>query len=514
MGGEARCPPKAPERGGLERRPPRPVGPPRPPPRAVPTTVVWFRNDLRLGDHPALTAAAERGDVVPTFVWAPDEEEPWAPGGAHRWWLHESLGALDASLREHGSRLVLRQGPSLDELLAVCRAGGADRVVWQTRYAPTLRRRDEAVRAGLEEAGVEVRQFAGRILHDPEQIRTGSGGPYRVFGPFWRKAKAALDPGDPLPTPDLGGAAPETWPESVDRDALGLTPEAQDGVDWAGAMRDEWAPGEAGAQARLHAFLGGPILDYSERRDFPAGGGSSKLSPHLHWGEVSPRQVWAEANGWVSNGATREAADGFLFEVGWREFSYHVLHHFPHMPDEPLKEKYRKMPWASDPDALRAWERGRTGYPIVDAAMRELWALGWMHNRMRMVTASFLTKDLLVPWQDGERWFWDTLCGGDLANNAMGWQWAAGSGADAQPFFRIFNPISQSKRYDPDGAYVRRWVPELAGLPTKHLHAPWDAPPEVLDEAGVVLGETYPEPIVDHAEARDRALTALKQVNA
>ena len=480
----------------------------------MPTTVVWLRNSLRLGDHPALTHAAERGAVVPVFVWAPDEEGDWAPGGAHRWWLHESLQALDGTLRDKDSRLVLRQGRSLDELKAVCEASGADRVVWQTRIAPTLRRRDDDVRAGLEEAGVEVRQFAGRILHDPEQVETGSGGPYRVFTPFWNKAKARLDVGDPLPAPDLGGAAPETWPESVDLDALGLTPLAQDGVDWAGDMRAEWTPGEGGAADRLRTFLDGTLLDYDERRDVPADRGTSMLSPHLHWGEVSPRQVWAAANGWVSNGAMREAADAFLFEIGWREFSYHVLHHFPQMPDEPLKEKYREMPWEPDDEALRRWQRGQTGYPLVDAAMRQLYAIGWMHNRMRMVTASFLTKDLLLPWQDGERWFWDTLCGGDLANNSMGWQWAAGSGADAQPFFRIFNPLSQSKKYDPDGAYIRRWVPELADLPTKHLHAPWTAPPEVLEEAGVTLGETYPEPIVDHSEARDRALEALKTVNA
>ena len=480
----------------------------------MPTTVVWLRNSLRLGDHPALAHAAGRGAVVPVFVWAPDEEEPWAPGGAHRWWLHESLTALGLALEKKGSRLVLRQGGSLDEIKAVCEASGADRVVWQTRIAPTLRRRDEAVRAGLEEAGVEVRQFGGRILHDPDRVETGSGGPYKVFTPFWKKAKAALDPGAPLPAPDLGGAAPETWPESVALDALGLTPEAQDGVDWAGGMRETWTPGEGGAAERLRAFVDGTLLHYDAERDFPAVRGTSMLSPHLHWGEVSPRQVWAAANAWVSNGATREAADAFLFEIGWREFSYHVLHHFPHMPDEPLKEKYERMPWEHDEAALQAWQRGRTGYPLVDAAMRQLWHVGWMHNRMRMVTASFLTKDLLVRWQDGERWFWDTLCGGDLANNAMGWQWAAGSGADAQPFFRIFNPISQSTKYDPDGAYIRRWVPELADLPTKHLHAPWTAPPGVLREAGVVLGETYPEPVVDHKAARERALEALQQVNA
>lgn len=497
----------------MERRRRRPVSP-SPSPPAVPTTLVWFRNDLRLADHAALTHAAERGAVVPVFVWAPDEEGEWAPGGAHRWWLHESLQTLDAALREKGSRLVLRQGASLDEIQAVCAATGADRVVWQTRYAPALRRRDEDVKAALQNAGIETRQFAGRILHDPEAIRTGSGGPYKVFTPFWKKCRDEMTVGEPLHVPRMGNSkAPEAWPDSVDLDALGLTPEAQDGVDWAAGMRETWTPGETGALDRLDTFLDEALIDYDEARDVPADHGTSMLSPHLHWGEVSPRTVWARTNDRVTNGPTPEAADAFLREVGWREFSYHVLHHFPETPTEPLKEKYAAMPWRRTPSYVEAWQRGRTGYPIVDAGMRQLWEIGWMHNRVRMVVASFLAKDLLVPWQEGARWFWDTLCGGDLANNTLNWQWAAGCGADAQPFFRIFNPVSQSRKHDPDGAYLRRWLPELADLPDKHIHAPWEAPDDVLSEAGVTLGETYPEPIVDHADRREKALDALKQVN-
>ena len=478
------------------------------------TTVVWFRHDLRLADHPALTAACARGRVVPLFVWSPEREEPWAPGGAHRWWLHGHLPSLDADLREKGSRLVLRAGDPLEQIRAVLRETGADAVYWNRRYAPNLTALSNPVADALAADGIEVKRFASALLHDPSAIRTGSGTPYRVFTPYWRKVRATLQVDEPLPVPRMGTSkAPASWPDSASLDSLSLSDVQQDGVSWAGQMAERWERSEKGAHDRLDRFLDQSLLDYPEARDVPDRRDTSELSPYLHHGAVTPRQIWYRTGAWVQNGAMREAADKFLSEVGWREFSYHVLIHHPETPTEPLKEKYAHLHWRADDDAFERWKRGQTGYPLVDAGMRQLWALGWMHNRLRLVTASFLTKDLLLPWQRGARYFWDTLVGGDLANNTMGWQWAAGSGADAQPFFRIFNPVGQSKKHDPSGAFIRAWVPEIAALPDRCVHAPWTAPPEVLGEAGVELGRTYPRPIVDHAEARDRALAALRAIN-
>ena len=484
------------------------------------TALVWFRHDLRLADNPALYHAAEAsGAVVPVFVWAPEEEGDWAPGGAHRWWLHHSLQALDADLREKGSRLVLRQGNSLDVLRELIKETGAQAVYWNKRYEPALRERDLEVARALREDGVAFHVFESRLLHNPERVETKSGGPYHVYGPFRRKLEDALDVGAPLPKPRMGETkAPPSWPTSVDLDALALTPEAQDGVDWAEGFRATWtsgkgeAPGERGAHRRLEHFTDRLLIDYADDRDRLDRDGTSMLSPRLHHGELSPRQVWTSVQGWVRNGPMRETADAYLQEVIWREFAYHLLYHYPRLPTEPLKEKFAAFPWAPDGGALARWQRGQTGYPVVDAGMRQLWEIGWMHNRARLLTGSFLTKDLLVPWQEGAGWFWDCLVGGDLGNNSLNWQWVAGCGADAQPFFRIFNPVSQGERYDPEGAYVRRYVPELKGLPNKYIHQPWNAPADVLEKADVRLGETYPEPIVDHGKARDRAMAAYEEV--
>ncbi len=478
----------------------------------MPTALVWFRRDLRLSDHAALTAALDAFDtIVPVFVWTPDEEGDWPPGGAHRWWMHHSLEALGKSLREKGSRLILRTGSSADELLDIAKETGAECVFYHRRLEPAVRTRDDAVDKKLRNAGVEPRAFDGYILHDPDAVRTGSGGPYKVFTPFWRKMRAETHISEPLPTPRLGeSTAPLTWPMSAELDDLELLST----IGWDAGFYDVWTPGEKAARGALNRFVDERLIDYPEGRNFPARPLTSELSMRLHWGEVSARQAWRAADDWVRNGAMREAADKFMSELAWREFSYHLLWHFPHIPTKPLKPKYAAMPWRDDPDGLRAWQRGETGYPIVDAGMRQLWHIGWMHNRTRMIVASFLIKDLLIPWQEGAQWFWDCLVGGDLANNTQGWQWTAGSGADAQPFFRVFNPVTNGERFDPNGDYVRHWVPELAKMPKKFIHAPWTAPADVLEKAGVVLGENYPHPIVDHGEARLRALEALEAVKA
>jgi deoxyribodipyrimidine photo-lyase len=468
-------------------------------------TIVWLRQDLRLADQPALAAAAGRGGpVVPVYVHAPEEEGDWPPGSASRFWLHHSLTALDADLRRLGSRLVVRRGASLPNLLDVARRTGADAVHFCARSEPMARIRDGLVRRELEAAGLEVAMFHGHLLYEPEIVRTRGGDPFKVFTPFWNACLALGAPFPPLPAP-ARLEAPPAWPVSETVAGLGLLPQP----DWAEGMRFTWRPGERGARQRLGEFQRQGLENYDAARDRPAAAGTSRLSPHLHFGEISPRQVLHAAR---MEPDTSAASVAWLREVGWREFAHHVLHHFPHTPEKPLRPEFDRFPWRRDPDRLAAWQRGRTGYPIVDAGMRELWKTGWMHNRVRMIVASFLVKDLLVTWQEGAAWFWDTLVDADLANNTLNWQWTAGCGADASPYFRIFNPVLQGRRFDPEGEYVARFVPELARLPAAHRHAPWLAPPRALEAAEIVLDEDYPRPIVDHETARKRALLAYQSV--
>jgi deoxyribodipyrimidine photo-lyase len=468
--------------------------------------LVWFRHDLRLEDNPALHAA--RGPVVPVYLWSPGEEGPWAPGSAGRVWLHGSLRALDGVLRERGLRLVIRTGEALEALRELIRETGATAVYWNRRHEPAVVRRDREVQSALRAEGVTAESFNGGLLFEPGEVMSKRGDPYKVFTPFYKACRALPEPAEPFPAPRKL-EPPGKWCKSAPLGELGLEPE----IDWAGGIRETWRPGEAGAREQLQRFLAGGLADYAEERDRPDREGTSRLSPHLHFGEISPRMVWHAVKGAASRKRSRgKGAETYLKELCWREFAHHLLCHFPHTTDEPLREEFARFPWKEGGAGLRAWQRGWTGYPLVDAGMRQLWATGWMHNRVRMAAASFLVKDLLLPWQEGARWFWDTLVDADLASNTLNWQWAGGCGADAAPFFRIFNPVSQSEKFDPDGAYIRRWVSELARLPAPWVHKPWEAPAEELRKAGVELGKTYPEPIVDHAWAREEALKAFRSI--
>ena len=475
--------------------------------------IVWFRQDLRLRDNSALHAALALGvPVLPVYIYDEAGEGRWPAGGASKWWLHHSLAALDASLRERGSRLIVRAGPSGDVLGDLITETGAAAVYWNRRYEPAIIARDKTIKADLTAAGVSARSFNSALLFEPHTITNKQGNPYQVFTPYWRHC-LAQEIAAPVALKAGAFPAPEDWPASVELAALALLPV----IPWDAGFHDEWTPGEAGAQKQLKVFIAKALESYEDQRNLPAEAGTSRLSPHFHLGEIGPRQVWAAVRTLSKDSGIFPPHRGgqvFLNEIGWREFAHHLLFHFPETPVQPLRENFRRFPWAPDADGalLRAWQQGRTGYPIVDAGMRELWRTGWMHNRVRMIVASFLVKHLRLSWTHGAAWFWDTLVDADLAQNTLGWQWSAGCGADAAPYFRIFAPVTQGEKFDGDGAYVRRWVPELAALPDKFLHAPWTAPAEVLARAGVVLGENYPAPIVDHAQARAEALAAFKQL--
>ena len=462
--------------------------------------LVWFRRDLRLTDNPAWSWAVETGrPVVPVFVL--DEEEGEQPiGGASRWWLHGSLDALARTLRGQSSRLVLRRGNAGQTIAGLARETGASTVVWNRLYEPAIERRDREFEESWNETGPKPRRFQAGLLFTPEDIRSGTGRPYRVFTPFWRKcvAHGFTRPVTAAPAPET----PAAWPRSDDLESWELRCHEP---DWAAGFREVWQPGEEGARKRLGTFLADAAKQYDQDRDRPGIEATSRLSPHLHFGEIGPRQVAAEAAA-----LPRRPREAFLRELGWREFSYHLLFHNPEMGTRNLRPSFDHMPWRDTPADLKRWQRGQTGYPIVDAGMRELWTTGWMHNRVRMLVASFLTKHLLIHWRHGADWFWDTLVDADWANNSCGWQWTAGSGADAAPYFRIFNPVAQSRRFDSAGAYLRKWVPELRRLPDHVIHAPWQATGPTLAAAGIGLGETYPLPMVDHAAARERALDAWR----
>ena len=465
------------------------------------TAIVWFRRDLRLADNPALNHARRTHDrVVPVFVWDPDAEGDWAPGAASRWWLHHSLEHLQQRLQQRDSRLIIAHGDTESELERIRQVTGAEAVYWNRVYEPNFVARDKRLKTRLTDAGLSVRSFGGTLLFEPWDLLKGDGTPYLVFTPFWKQMqKSWVRPeSDPEPR-EL--AAPARWPASVELADLKLLPER----DWADGFSRRWKPGELAARRRLEQFVDSAVAGYGSGRDRPDRHGTSRLSPHLHFGELSPGQVVRALNeaGELPAGQGRWS---FLREIAWREFSAHLLYHHPHLPDQPLKQQFRGFPWrapADYRDDLKAWQRGQTGIPMVDAGMRELWQTGWMHNRVRMIVASFLTKNLLIPWQEGARWFWDTLVDADLGNNTAGWQWTAGCGADAAPYFRVFNPVLQGQKFDPEAAYVRRWCPELSKRPAKLAHEP-----AAKDQP--VKG--YPAAIVDLKGSRQRALDAYAEI--
>ncbi|MCK8485144.1 DNA photolyase family protein [Aliiroseovarius sp. S2029] len=470
--------------------------------------LLLFRDDLRLSDHPALTAAVQAGHRL-TCAFILDPDAPYPPGGARKWWLHHALAALSEQVADQGGQLVLRHGTTFDELTRLRDETGAKHIYWSRRYTPDEVAADTTLKADLTAQGCTVHSHPGRYLLEPWRVTTKSGTPFKVFSPFWRACREdirATGLGDPLPTPkkiSFGAHLP-----SVPLGEFDLPPTVP---NWAKGFEPLWQPGEEGAWARLDAFLEEGAQGYAKGRDFPAEPHTSRLSPYLQSGNISPRQIWAALDRAEHLGQmSGRDAEKFRAELGWRDFAAYLLFHNRNFEDCEFQPKFRDFPWRYDKDDLTAWQKGQTGYPIVDAGMRELWQTGYMHNRVRMVVASFLVKHLRIDWRAGRDWFWDTLVDGDLASNAASWQWVAGCGADAAPYFRVFNPMTQAEKFDSNGDYIRKYVPEIAGLPDKYLAAPWTAPDDVLEDAGVVLGDTYPAPMVDHATARKAALDAFE----
>ncbi len=471
----------------------------------APPTLIWFRNDLRLADNTALAEAIDIGaPVLPLYIHDSKAYGDWKPGEASNWWLHHALQSLGLDLEALGGGLVLRQGNSLQVLKELISTSGAGRLYWNRRYEGSQRELDARIKRYFTDAGIDVKSFNSALLNEPHTVSTKAGKPCRVYTPYFKNVKER--PVERPAEPSLEALCfPENIPESESLDSMDLMPKK----DWHRGFVDHWKPTESAAFEHLDRFLEDRVSAYSERRDFPEEAGTSSLSPYLHFGQIGPRQIVHELN--RRTDTTAEGPFVYLKEIYWREFAYNVLYHFPDTADKPLQPAYADFPWESDDALLHAWQRGQTGYPIVDAGMRQLWQTGWMHNRVRMIVASLLVKHLLQDWKEGARWFWDTLVDADLASNTLGWQWSGGCGADAAPYFRVFNPMTQGQKFDPDGTYVKRFVPELAALPAKYIHAPWEAPDGLLLNAGIVLGETYPLPVIEHKAGRARALNAFSR---
>jgi deoxyribodipyrimidine photo-lyase len=468
------------------------------------TTIVWFRRDLRTRDNPALSAAVALGQpVLPVFIFEDDNQSGQRPlGGASRWWLHHSLAALRRSL----GALVLVRGSPQKVLCDLAQRTQATAIYWNRRYQPPTIQRDSETKSELRQVGVDVKSFNASLLREPWEILNKAGEPFKVFTPFCRAVRAR-EMSSPLPRPPLSFIKDEKLGEDLNE--LSLLPQ---NPNWAEGWDELWTPGEDEAIARFARFTEEALTEYSIKRDQPFISGTSKLSAHLHWGEISPRQLWAELTRSAADPRAHTSVEKFRDELIWREFCYYLLYHFPELVERNWRKEFDAYPWRESAADLKAWQRGLTGYPFVDAGMRELWCTGWMHNRVRMVVASFLVKHLRMDWRHGESWFWDTLVDADVANNAAGWQWVAGSGADASPYFRIFNPVTQGQKFDPKAVYVRRWCPELNQLPNDVIHSPFAASSQTLSRANVKLGVTYPAPIVNHSAARSAALAGYDKV--
>lgn len=467
--------------------------------------LVWFRQDLRRSDNPALHHAYEQGyQIVPVYILDEVNCGEWKTGGAAKVWLHHALNDLTDSLSGH---LVIRTGDAKKIIPDLVKAYDAQAVFWNRCYEKWRVERDKQIKEALQQSDIEVKSFNGSLIWEPWTIKTQSGGNYKVFTPFYRKGcLPAGEPDSPLPAPERLTYASDKHDGNADD--LNLLPAR----DWGDQIIQDWTISEEAAQKLLLDFVDNKMADYKDKRNLPDVEGTSRLSPYLHWGQISPRQIWSAARH-ADPGHMKQGTYTFLSEIGWREFSYHLLYHFPDFPDKNFNEKFDAYEWKrADPRTLKKWQHGQTGYPIVDAGMRQLWQTGWMHNRVRMIVASFLCKDMHIDWRHGEKWFWDTLLEADLAANSTQWQWVAGSGADAQPFFRIFNSVTQGEKFDPEGNYVRTYCPELKDLPNKFIHKPWEAPEDILKKAGISLGKEYPEPIVDHKEARAQALAAYNRI--
>jgi len=471
----------------------------------TPKILLWFRQDLRLRDNPALVAASRAGTVLPVYILDDENAGDRAMGSASRWWLHQSLAALDNSL---DGKLWILKGDPLQLIPKLLQEQNIGSVHWNRCYEPWRVRRDKKLKQQLQNDDIDVSSHNGSLLFEPWESLKKDGTPYKVFTPFYRNAASKLTPIKGIERKPAGLDLAPCSQNQDKLDSLQLMPT----INWYDSIAEQWTPGEEGAHRRLQNFLNSGLDDYRKGRDFPARESVSFLSPHLHHGEVSPRQVWHAAQRQADESGMTNHIEHFQSELGWREFSYSLLYHFPQLVRENMNTQFNDFPWRHSKNDLEAWQRGETGFPLVDAGMRQLYETGYMHNRVRMVVGSFLVKNLMHHWHAGERWFWDTLVDADLANNVSGWQWVAGCGADAAPYFRIFNPITQSEKFDPEGEYIRRFVPELSELPNKLIHDPTNAPPLELEAAGIKLGETYPKAIVDLKESRQRALDAYQKM--